>query len=389
MMNFRAGFLWSVVFSMTVAFVRVCPGETGKTHYRGFTINTLETKTLEDASRKWNVNIVRYMMRPPLRAGMEHCTSKEAWKKMMSELPGRLDLAKRLGILVVLDLHDLPEVAEEKPVTTHNSKTKKMDSFWGAEGNLRIMINCWREIATLCADRREEIWFDLLNEPLDRNDFPEYPRKWPRWAQTLIDEIRKIDRRHAIVIEPGPGGLCWAFKNFPALRGKNLIYSIHQYQPLDYSVQGVYQRDYSDFIRKHARPSFGWPGKYSTTGGDWFDKNLETLDMSGGIRWDKKQIEKELAPVVEFQRRHRVRIYVGEFSVSRWSPNAADYLRENLEIFERYGWDWTYHAFREAHFWSLEHVNSCEKSDISSTPTDRALVMRKYLERNRRNHGDN
>ena len=27
----------------------------------------------------------------------------------------------------------------------------------------------------------------------------------------------------------------------------------------------------------------------------------------------------------------------------------------SIEIFEEYGWDWTYHAFREWNGWSLEH----------------------------------
>ena len=57
----------------------------------------------------------------------------------------------------------------------------------------------------------------------------------------------------------------------------------------------------------------------------------------------------------DFQLRHNARIYVGEFSAIAWAPGAADYIRDCIDVFEEYGWDWTYHAFREWDGWSVEH----------------------------------
>ena len=58
----------------------------------------------------------------------------------------------------------------------------------------------------------------------------------------------------------------------------------------------------------------------------------------------------------KFQLRHNAKIYVGEFSACIYGPGAGQYLRDCISIFEEYGWDWTYHSFREALWWNVETV---------------------------------
>ena len=68
-------------------------------------------------------------------------------------------------------------------------------------------------------------------------------------------------------------------------------------------------------------------------------------------------MKRALKPVVEFQRKYGVHIYIGEFSAIRWAPDdsACRYLKDLIDIFEAHGWDWSYHAFREWDGWSVEH----------------------------------
>ena len=70
--------------------------------------------------------------------------------------------------------------------------------------------------------------------------------------------------------------------------------------------------------------------------------------------WNRAFLRTALAPVRDFQRRHDAKIYVGEFSAIAWAPGAEEYLRDCIDLFEEYGWDWTYHAFREWDGWSVE-----------------------------------
>jgi endoglucanase len=310
----------------------------GKTQYRGFTVQFMDEKTLTDAVRTWNINQVRYMMCPVWRN--KSGTNMAAWEKILTDLPAVLDRCKKLGIAVVLDLHQLPD---DNRKTYSKDADKNEHLWWYDPDNLALLIKCWKQVAEICKDRDQVIWFDLYNEPLDStvvHTARSYAPALPEWMQKTIDAIRTIDRRHPIVVEPGPGMLCWGFTGFPALKDPvtPVIYSVHMYQPVIYTHQGV-----------HDTVIYGWPGRFN--------------DHGGGF-WDKKRLEQELAPAIEFQKLHHARIYVGEFSVSRWSPNAADYLRDCIEIFEKYGWDWNYHAFNESAIWSLEdsdYVDLCDK----------------------------
>ena len=355
--------------------------------YRGFTVSSLDKPVLEDAVNRWHANQVRYMMCPVWRA--PNCAVghyQAAWRKMIADLPAGLDNANALGLAVAIDLHQLPD---DHP-RTYPSDPKQ--GWWYDEENLRMMIACWKELATLCKDRNQVIWFDLWNEPLEMSvvhNTPSYPPPWPMWAQKIIDEIRQIDTRHPIAIEPGPGMLSWGFKGFPLLKDpcQPLIYSVHVYQPLEYTHQGVQRKNIS-----------AWPGVF----GD-----------NGGGQWNKERLLREYADTIEYQKKYGVRIWVGEFSAPRWAPNAAGYLRDCMDFFEQHGWDWSYHALHEAGVWGLDQPDAVDlydaqgkyvrtglatpnagffyapygtpeigKPDLPTGLTGRGKVVKKYLDRN-------
>ena len=83
-----------------------------------------------------------------------------------------------------------------------------------------------------------------------------------------------------------------------------------------------------------------------------------------------------LQPVHDFQLRHKARIYVGEFSAASYAPGAENYLRDCIALFEEYGWDWTYHAFREADVWNVEKERNDAGKYVpaADTPRKRALL---------------
>ena len=109
------------------------------------------------------------------------------------------------------------------------------------------------------------------------------------------------------------------------------------------------------------------------------------LDYPGeidGVYWNKDQIRVVLKDFIEFQQRHNVRVFVGEFGCIAWVPSGREqYIRDCIEIFEEYGWDWTYHAFREWTPWSAEHVFRDGKLSKEPNPTEQVLTeaMRKNL----------
>lgn len=90
--------------------------------------------------------------------------------------------------------------------------------------------------------------------------------------------------------------------------------------------------------------------------------------------------------MIDFQCTYNVHIYIGEFSAIRWAPgdNACAYLRDAIEIFEQYGWDWSYHAFREWNGWSVEHGPDRNNNQPAAEPTDRQLLLQKWFGENRK-----
>jgi hypothetical protein len=127
----------------------------------------------------------------------------------------------------------------------------------------------------------------------------------------------------------------------------NVIYQVHVYEPHEFSHQGVGGRPIGP---KWPAPEKGWTPDY---------------------------LRDRLRPVREFEARHGAKIYVGEFSAATWAEGAENYLRDCIDLFEEYGWDWTYHAFREWGGWSVEHEGTDRDHLVpakSDTPRKRALL---------------
>ncbi len=339
--------------------------KTGDMRLRGFTVDKLLPENLESMKKDWNANSVRVMLRPNFVSTQNKMkTYSEGWDKLVKEMPAYLDKAAELRIGVILDLHEVPNDNQK----TYGSDRKKQKSeFWHDRSNLDVAVKCWKQIAELCKGRKQVIWYDILNEPLDWEDFPKYVKVWPEWAQTMIDEIRKIDAEKAVVVEVGPGGLCWGFKDFPVLKGANIIYSTHQYQPHQYTHQGISGLNNTDLAKAYLKMQQKWPGEFSDTG--------------GGM-WDKARLYKELAPMIKFQKKNNVRIYISEFGVVRWSPNSADYVKDNLEIFEEFGWDWSFHAYKENPIWDPEYEPVFGDNVKAKETTPVGTILKKFFEKN-------
>jgi hypothetical protein len=76
------------------------------------------------------------------------------------------------------------------------------------------------------------------------------------------------------------------------------------------------------------------------------------------------------------------RLLIGEFSVARWAPGADKYLRNLVNFFERFKWDYTYHIFREFHSWDLERTEDPDSTAKATSDTARLTVMKSFFARN-------
>lgn len=305
---------------------------------------------LRALGREWGANLVRWQLMwdgfPHGPADTADFPAYQHWlDRALAHFDTVLPVCATNGLRVVLDLHSTP-----------GGRNQAWDSrLFDDRAHQEQLVEVWRQLARRYQGNTT-IWaYDLVNEPSGQPH--EGVPDWPALALRVARVIREIEPDRRLVIEPSPWASPSALTTFAPLPLDNIVYSVHMYEPQAFTHQGV----------------FGKPSGVHYPG---------TID---GRRWDQAEIQRTLQPVIEFQRRHGVPIYIGEFSAIRWAPgtSAHDYLRDCLAVFEEHGWHWSYHAFREWDGWSVEHTGDPTDHRPSTTPTDRARLLRDAFQRNR------
>jgi hypothetical protein len=313
--------------------------------------STVDEADLRIFAEKWKGNHVRWQLTwggfPRSPADNGELAAYDAWlEKEMSRMDRLFPLCAKLGIAVLIDLHTPPGGRDDANTCRMFQEKRFQDKF----------LEVWRRLVTRYLGQKAVWGYDLVNEPVE-GDVPEGLLEWQELADKTARMIRKLDPKRAIVVEPAPWGGAVAIQNLIPLDVPGVVYSVHMYQPFKFTHQGIYDNP----------AGVTYPG------------------VIDGVTWDKGKLREALKPVVQFQRRFNVHIYVGEFSAIRWAPgtSARDYLRDLIELFEEYEWDWAYHAFREWDGWSVEHSPDREDLSPSKRATDREALLRSWYGRNR------
>lgn len=324
--------------------------------YRG--VVSSGTGNLQDLTdlASWKVNLVRWQLLNPewTRQTVPSDRAKyDAWlKPKLDELATALDEAHKHGIKILIDLHFPPGGRTE-------------------DGTLRILldkslqthfINIWTDIARRFKGHPALWAYDIMNEPVQKQPSPPGVLDWFALQAETARRIRAIDPKTAILIAAddwdSPPGFDW----LKPVDVSNVIYTVHMYWPYEYTHQGTDGRTWDK-----PEDKIPYPGTFNT------------------LPLNRTALASHLWPVRNFQLTYGARIFVGEFSVARWAPGAASYLSDVISLFEDYGWDWTYHAFREEDTWSLEHANlPFGKGTLAPAPTDRFQAIQPYFEKNTR-----
>ena len=79
----------------------------------------------------------------------------------------------------------------------------------------------------------------------------------------------------------------------------------------------------------------------------------------------------------DFSDKYNVPMFIGEFSCPRWTGDYGNqYLKDQIEVYEEYGFSWAYHAFRENQLWDVE-MSNYDKNDtirVETTPRKELLI---------------
>ncbi|MBN2452576.1 MAG: cellulase family glycosylhydrolase [Lentisphaeria bacterium] len=316
--------------------------------------NTFRDEDLRVLGTEWKANLIRWQMTTRWGAEYGHgqdydLTQYDAWLAAeLDDLDKALEACARYGILAVIDLHSPPGGRRPDRDLVLIHERPYLDHF----------VRVWERIARRTKDHAAVWAYDLVNEPVQNGEpspgMPDY-----LGAQVLAaTAIRAIDPNRAIIIEVDHWDGAEGFRFLEPVPVPNVVYQVHMYHPHAFTHQGV-----------HNQPvGIAYPGSVN------------------GVTYDREALRKHLAPVREFQLGYNVHVYVGEFSAIRWAPDhsAFRYLRDCIEIFEEYGWDWSYHAYREWDGWSVEHGDDPNNHSPTAEPTARKQLLLDWFARNRK-----
>lgn len=307
----------------------------------------------------YGANIVRYQMWNGFVKRRADESRGAFWERWLGVMLDNLETnvlvaAEKYGFKVVVDLHDAPGgryqmnqrmFYERDPET--GARTHYFEQF----------TNGWARIARRFKGNPHIYGYDLYNEPLQ--DFPALKGHdcWScnYWAAKAV---REVDPEVPIIVECGDWGNSKGYRYMSPIPFTNVIYSVHFYCPHQYTHQGVGPNEMTGPYRVAAK-----------IGG-----------RSGGPDY----LRRRMACAKKFADRHGAKMFVGEFSVIAWAPDADEWLENVISIFEEYGWDWTYHAFREWRGWDFEWTGDPQTKKLSrSEDNPRKRVILRSFQRNR------
>lgn len=311
--------------------------------------NTFRDEDLRVLGLQWNANVIRWQMtRNWGRAGTDRDLAEyDRWfESELDDLDRALEAGLRYGLKVVVDMHSPPGGRYENMDLAIFHEPVYQDHY----------VALWQKIARRYRGHPAVWGYDLVNEPVQNEPSPPGVADYLGAQVRAAKAIRAIDAEVPIFIEAAQWDSAAGFRELDPVDVPNVVYQVHMYVPGEFTHQGVH----------NDKTGIAYPGEIA------------------GSTWDKERLRAVLAPVREFQLAYNVHIYVGEFSAIRWAPGAVDYLRDCIELFEEYGWDWTYHAYREWDGWSVEHGSDRNDRRPSPEPTDRKKLLLSWFARNQK-----
>ncbi len=186
----------------------------------------------------------------------------------------------------------------------------------------------------------EHYFFELLNEPpIAFNDLDSLNLLF----YTAIDSIRKYTTEHSIITSPNLGSWGMAFNLYQPLSDTNLIYTFHDYDPIDFTHQG-----------------FSWHDPVYPAGTEFPNPNSSFYEQFVSESWLR---------VANWKATYNKPVFLGEFGVSehadaesrcRWVEYQGNKI-DSLNIPWFY-WDWRWDfAMFDSHTISGDSIIDCFK----------------------------
>jgi aryl-phospho-beta-D-glucosidase BglC (GH1 family) len=210
-----------------------------------------------------------------------------------------VDDALRYNLRVIINMHH-HELLFQKP-----------------EENKEKFLAQWRQIADFFKNYDDRLVFEILNEPHGELS----PEKWNIFFSDALNEVRKTNPNRAVLLGCANFGGLSGVPHLKLPNDKNLILSIHFYDPFNFTHQGA-----------------EWVGNDSNQwlGTKWEDSELERAEIINQFEFAKNWSNEKQIP-----------IHIGEFGAySKADLNSrVKWTTFLARWFETNNWSWAYWEF--------------------------------------------
>lgn len=208
-----------------------------------------------------------------------------------------------------------------------------IDTVWEEQTAQDAWVAMWRYIALRYRDHPIVVGYELIVEPnaagrlfsiIDPEIFyGQYTgtiHDWNQFYPRLVAAIREVDAETPILVAAeGWGRVRW-LPYLQPVADSRVVYVVDQYEPEQYTQQ---------------------PAPVTYTYPDSFDLNRDNVPDEFNVDW----LDSFLSTIDDFQQAYDVPVAVSEFGVVRWAPGAADFVRDQMMLFEERGlnhalWVW-------------------------------------------------
>ena len=338
-----------ILFLVLIAGVSACGGKTSDivvpsgensrfftTMMRGFNIiERSEVYTESDIQTlyDWGVNSARYLITG--YRFIDRDKPHNFIRKDFERLDRILEWCEKYNIYLIINLHEMPG---------YRYVGESDNSLWTSGAYQTLFVEFWKAIARRYKDKGDVVAYDLLNEPHDADG------DWINLAKRATRAIREIDVNHTIVVEGERWAYPVSFEDLELTGDPNTVYSPHMYLP---------------HYVTHGRGTGTYPGKFEHDGGE--------------TRWNKEKYAWEFQAIVEFQKKHNVPIWIGEFGCIRWLDGLDEWIADQVSLYESHGWGWSWYSFREWHAMNLELSKNEDDRSLPPEEPSHLILMKKLL----------
>jgi hypothetical protein len=318
--------------------------------------NAFPRHTVEDLSalRSWGANLVTFGVKSVLELGEPFPLAADAF----ADIDSALDRARQAGLFAVINFRSIPGRKEFDHDLDHFRDFKYHDAF----------VRLWGETARHLRDR-QIAGYDLMCEPhpedvFEGNDrlpavFPKKakgtPADWNLLVRRTVEAIREEDADTPIIVNSTGWAYAHTFDYLDLVADSRTVYSVHFYAPHYYTHQKPGDN--------RAYPGFVDPAE-------------------PGPPWDKRVVEEKLSPVRRYQQQHHVPIFSGEYGCARYAPGALQWFRDQMDLYDQWGWSSAYWDLRG---WEVMDIEmTADPNDKQRYPDTPLLgVFKSYFAKDR------